>query len=487
MDSATELRDDIGTVTAAIQPVILTGGAGTRLWPLSRNRLPKPLLPLLSERTLLQQTALRTVNDIRFADPVIVCNQDHLATVSDQMAAIGISPRTIIAEPVGRNTAPALAVAALILISTDPDAVMLVQPSDHMIDDGDTFRDAVTRALGAAEQGWLVTFGLEPERPETGYGYIRPTQPLSGTDGIFTVGRFVEKPSSDEAERLIADDGALWNSGIFLMSANRYLQELEAACPEILHGCADAIAGARRSGSLLIPDRKAFQAVPAISIDYAVMEHTPRAAVLPLAIRWNDIGNWRTLRDECRADADGNVVQGNALLHNVRGSYIRVEKGFVAATGLDDVIVVATDDAVLVASTAEAPNVGKLVERMKIDGRREAMQHRTVHRPWGTFTSLDCGPRHQVKELVVRPGGRLSLQLHHHRSEHWVVVSGTARVVCGDAEQNLYENQSIHIAAGKRHRLENPGKIPLHVIEVQCGSYLGEDDIVRVDDVYGRT
>lgn len=486
MDSTMELADDVLTRQRLIQPVVLAGGSGTRLWPLSRRSLPKPFLPLLSERTLLQDTVARTAGEARFGAPIIACNRDHRSIIAEQVAALGISPRAFIAEPVGRSTAPALAVAALILIATDPDAVMLVQPADHRIADEGAFRAAVLHGLAAAERGWLVAFGLVPDRPETGYGYIRPSSPLDFADGVRAVSEFIEKPSADVAARLVDEGTVLWNSGIFLFSARRYLEELEALHPVLFHGCADAVARSVRDGETLSLDGEAFAALPTISIDHAVMEHTATAAVVRLETRWNDVGSWRTLRDEGQADDDGNVVVGEAILDGVHNSYVRAENGLIAAIGLDDVVVVSTDDAVLVASMDEAPNVGRMVERLNGDARCDAVRHGAVHRPWGHYKTIDSGPRYQVKQIVVQPGARLSLQFHHHRSEHWVVVSGTARVVCGDRETTLCENQSIHIPVGTRHRLENPGKIPLRVVEVQCGSYLGEDDIVRVDDVYGR-
>jgi mannose-1-phosphate guanylyltransferase/mannose-6-phosphate isomerase len=487
MDMANELHDEARVSAHRIQPVILSGGYGTRLWPLSRKSLPKQLLPLVSERSLLQETASRTAAATAFASPLIVCSHEHRDLVAAQMATIGIEPRLIIAEPVGRNTAPALAVAALVLIATDPDVVLLVEPSDHRIGDAAAFCAAVERGLDAAAAGYLVAFGIAPDRPETGYGYIRQGEALAGTGGAFAISRFVEKPGIEDAVRFAASDRYLWNSGIFLMEARRYLEELEALEPQLLLACADAVAAARREGGMLSLDTPAFAAAAEISIDRAVMERTRAAAVVPLDVAWDDVGSWRTLRDFALADGDGNVVVGDAVLDRVHRSYIRSEDGLVAAVGLDDVVVVSTGDAVLVASADEAPNVGRLVERMRGDSRCEAVRNGTVHRPWGHFKTVDGGPRHQVKQIVVAPGGRLSLQLHHHRSEHWVVVSGTARVVCGNDERVLYEDESIHIPAGSRHRLENPGRIPLKVIEVQCGSYLGEDDIVRVEDVYGRS
>jgi mannose-1-phosphate guanylyltransferase/mannose-6-phosphate isomerase len=478
-----------------IHPVILSGGSGTRLWPMSRSLYPKQLLALTGERSLLQETVLRVADggaagDPAFAPPVIVANEEHRFIIAEQLREIALTPEALILEPVGRNTAPAACVAALRLTARqapgDPDPLMLVMPSDHAIGDLAAFRQAVERASGVARTGRLVTFGITPERAETGYGYIASGVPLDNLEGAFAVTGFVEKPDSDTAERYVASGTYFWNSGIFLFPAALYLSELERLRPDIVNACRAALAAAKSETDFVRLDQTAFAAGPSDSIDYAVMEHTQAAAVVPVGMGWSDLGSWDALWEMGDKDAGGNALSGNVVAEATRNCYLRSEAGLVAAIGVADIVVVATPDAVMVAPRDRTQEVKQLVTRLRAEKRDEADALPTVHRPWGSYRSLHNGHRVQVKHILVRPGGKLSLQMHHHRAEHWVVVQGTARIVCGDSEKILTEDQSTYIPLGTPHRLENPGKIPLHVIEVQSGSYLGEDDIVRFEDHYGR-
>jgi mannose-1-phosphate guanylyltransferase/mannose-6-phosphate isomerase len=473
--------------SAQIHPVILSGGAGTRLWPLSRAAYPKQLLPLVSERTLLQETAARNLSDVGFAAPLLICNEDHRFLVDEQLRQIGIEPQAILLEPVARNTGPAIAAAALWLLARDPDALMLVQPSDHVVADTEAFHRAVMQGLAAAQSGRLVTFGVKPTRPDTGYGYIRAGGPLPGSDGVNAVDRFVEKPDRATAERFLGDGSFAWNSGIFLLSARAYLDELARLNPAMLTACERAVQAGQEDLAFFRLDRAAFAEAPSLSIDHAVMEHTGHAAVVPVAMAWSDVGSWHALRDIGAADEAGNVLQGDVLAEKVTNSYIRSSEGrLVAAVGLDNMVVVATDDAVLVANADSAAQVSSLVTTLKQRNRSEPDQHTTGYRPWGNYRTVDAGDRFQVKRITVKPGGKLSLQKHYHRAEHWVVVHGTAIVQRGEERMIVRENESVYIPIGTEHRLENPGKLPLQLIEVQSGPYLGEDDIVRVADSYGR-
>ena len=476
-----------GTRTSldTIHPVILSGGSGMRLWPLSRALNPKQLLALGGQRTLLQETAAR-VSGAPFTAPVVVCNDEHRFTIAEQLREIGVTPQATMIEPVGRNTAPAAAVAALYLAARDPDAVMLVLPSDHVVDKPHVFRDAVVTGLTAAGDGALVTFGITPERAETGYGYIRRGTPWKGASGCFQVARFVEKPDAATAQTYLDDGTYDWNSGIFLFRARRYLEDLADACPEIDEACRRVIDSGTLDLDTVRLDAEAFAACPSLSIDHAVMEPSQRAAVVPVDMGWSDIGSWTSLWEIGDKDGHGNLLSGDVLVHDVRDSLIRAEDRLVAAVGVDDLIVVATADAVLVTRRDRAQGVKDVVEILKADGRAEVLAHPVVHRPWGHFQTVDQGEGFQVKHIMVKPGAKLSLQLHHHRAEHWVVVSGTAKVTLGDDTVALTANQSTYIPPETKHRLENTGKTPLRVIEVQSGSYLGEDDIVRFDDIYGR-
>lgn len=467
-------------------PVILSGGSGMRLWPMSRALYPKQLLPLHSDRGMLQDTAVRTHGD-GFGDPLIICNEEHRFIVAEQLREVGISPSAILLEPVGRNTAPAVAVAALFLAENDPDALMLVLPSDHVIDKLAAFHDAITTAAGAAAGGALVTFGIRPEKPETGYGYIRRGQPLKDLAGCFEVERFVEKPDLPTAAGYLADGNYDWNSGMFLFKASSYLAELGRLHPEMVEACKQALAEGARDLDFYRLAAEPFGQCPSRSIDYAVMEHTTHAAVVPADIGWSDVGSWGALWEIADKDASGNVLTGDVMTHDVKDSFIRSEDGLlVAAVGIENVVVVVTDDAVLVADKAHSQNVKAITEGLKAQSRIEHHSHSTVYRPWGHYRTLNLGDHYQVKQITVKPGSKLSLQKHHHRAEHWIVVEGTALVTKDDETFLVTENQSTYIPIGTRHRLENPGKVPLHLIEVQSGRYLGEDDIVRFEDDYGR-
>jgi len=470
-----------------IHPVVLSGGSGTRLWPMSREHYPKQLLPLCSERSMLQETALRVRDPARFAAPLLVCNQEHRFIIAEQVRQSGLTPQGIVLEPVARNTAAAAAVAALTLAETDPDALLLLLPADHLIRDQDAFLAAVDAAAAVAAAGRLVTFGIVPHAPETGYGYIRRGDAIDGHDGVFTVAAFVEKPTRDRAEEFLAGGTHLWNSGMFLFPAKLFLSELERFEPAVLAAARAALVAGSRDLDFFRLDKDAFAASPGTSIDYAVMERTEQAAVVAADMGWTDVGAWSALWDVGTKDPDGNVRLGDVLMHDTRNSYVRSDcDALVALVGLDDTIVVATDDAILVAARDRVQDVKVLVEQLKRDGRTEPLTHRRVHRPWGFYQSIHSGDRFQVKRLTVAPGARLSLQKHFHRAEHWVVVNGTALVTRGEEEILLRENESVYIPLGTVHRLENPGKVPLNLIEVQSGSYLGEDDIVRIDDTYGR-
>ncbi len=468
---------------SSIQPVILSGGSGTRLWPLSREMYPKQFLPLAGTQTMLQATWQR-VAPIATRGPLVIANEAHRFVAAEQLQQAGATPQAIILEPVGRNTAPAIAVAALEATGDGADALLLVLPSDHVIADEAAFRAAVAVAAAAAETGKLVTFGIVPTGPETGYGYIKAAPGIG--DDARNVDRFVEKPDLATATAYVASGEYFWNSGMFLFQASRYLEELARFNPAMLEGCRAAWAGARRESDFTRLDSEAFAAVPSDSIDYAVMEKTMDAVVVPLDAGWNDVGSWTALRDVSPRDANGNAHHGDVIAIDCHDTYAYSER-LVALVGLDDVIVVETDDAVLVGKGDRMQEIKTIVAQLKAEGRSEASWHRKVYRPWGAYDSIDNGERFQVKRITVKPGGTLSLQMHHHRAEHWIVVSGTAEVTRGEEVLLLSENQSTYIPLGVTHRLRNPGKLPLELIEVQSGSYLGEDDIVRFEDTYGRS
>jgi mannose-1-phosphate guanylyltransferase/mannose-6-phosphate isomerase len=470
-----------------IHPVILSGGSGTRLWPMSRAHYPKQFLPLMSERSLLQEAVKRVANDKRFAAPLFVANDEHRFILAEQVRALDVKPMAIVLEPFGRNTAPAAAVAAIALTASEPDALMLVMPSDHAINDLKSFYGAIDRAAAAARAGKLVTFGIEADRPETGYGYIKRGAPLDGVDGAFELGAFVEKPDKARAESYLKAGDYSWNSGIFLFPAALYLAELQRLAPDTVAACRKAFGAAKRDIDFLRLDKDAFGKCENKSIDYAVMEHTSHAAMVPVSMGWSDAGTWDALWHLSLQDENQDVRVGDVVAEDTKRSYLRAEHGLLVTLGVEDLIVVATADAVMVANRNRAEDVSALVKRLEREGRPEASANPIVHRPWGSFRSIHNGERVQVKHITVKPGAKLSLQMHHHRAEHWVVVSGTAKVVRGNEEIILHEDQSTYIPIGTPHRLENPGKIVLHVIEVQSGSYLGEDDIVRYEDSYGRS
>lgn len=468
-----------------IYPAILCGGSGTRLWPLSRELYPKQFLPMTSDRTLLQETTLCVAN-YGFAPPMMICNEEHRFLVAEQLREIGITPGGVILEPSARSTAPAATVAALLAHASDEDALVLLSPSDHVIGDTAAFAKAIEVSTQAAAKGYLVAFGMAATNPETGYGYIRRGAPLDGADGAYVVDRFVEKPYREKAEQMLAEGGWDWNSGIFLFSAAAYLAELEHLNPAMLSVCQDAVDRSARDLDFLRLNAEDFDACPAVSIDVAVMEKTDKMVVVPAELGWSDVGSWSALWDIGGRDEGGNVLLGDVVAEEVNGCYLRSEGPILATIGLTDMVVVATEDAVLVAPKNRAADVKGIVDRLKRDGRSECDSHLKVHRPWGWYQSVDVGENFQVKRICVNPGARLSLQYHHHRAEHWIVVSGTARVTRGDDTFDLSTNESTYIPIGEKHRLENLGQEPLHLIEVQLGDYLGEDDIVRIEDDFKR-
>jgi len=469
-----------------IYPVILSGGSGTRLWPLSRAVLPKQLLPLVGDKSMLQETVQRVAGRPEMMAPLVVCGNEHRFMVAEQLRDIGIKPLGILLESVGRNTAPAVAAAAHFLLNIDPEAIMLVLPADHVINDGPAFHAAIQRASKLVSDGALATFGIVPTAPETGYGYIHRGAAAAGSEGCFQVDRFVEKPDLETAQGFVASGAYFWNSGMFLFRAERYLSELAVHRPAIATATEAAMRLAYRDLDFCRLDEKEFAASPSDSIDYAVMEQTRHAIVVPADIGWSDVGSWSALWEVQQHDNNGNATRGDVYLDHVSNSLVRAESRIVAVVGLQDVVVVETADAVLVVHKDQVQRVKQVVDHLKINERTEHLHHTKVYRPWGSYEGIDLGERYQVKRITVNPGGKLSLQMHHHRAEHWVVVSGTASVTCGDKVQLLCENESVYIPIGTTHRLENPGKLPLHLIEVQSGSYLGEDDIVRFEDVYQR-
>jgi len=470
-----------------IQQVILSGGSGSRLWPVSRAMLPKQLLPLVGEQTMLQETAIRLRE---FADKtancLVICNEAHRFLAASQLQEIDVPARFIL-EPEGRNTAPAVALAALLATETsesdEESPILLIMPADHVIQDVWAFHAAIEEGLKAVRGGKLVTFGIVPTSPHTGFGYIEAD--VRGT-GTVPVAEFVEKPDLETATRYINDGKHLWNSGMFMFAADQFLDELGQHAPGMLAACRAAMTGATRDADFIRPHREAFLACPGDSIDYAVMEKTGKAMVVPLDAGWSDVGSWSALHDVCDKDAHGNTIAGDTLLHACRDTYVSGETRLVAAVGVEDMIIVETKDAVLVANKSRAEEVKHLVDKLKAAGRSETNLHRQVFRPWGNYDSVDGGEGFQVKRLIVNPGAVLSLQMHHRRAEHWVVVRGAARITLNDDVFDLGVNQYTHIPIGATHRIENPGTEPLHIIEVQCGDYLGEDDIVRFEDNYGR-
>lgn len=491
-----------------ILPVIMAGGSGSRLWPLSRSQYPKQFLPLVNDTSMLHDTVVR-LSGLECARPLLICGEDHRFIAAEQLreslggsawAAVRDSAEDggIILEPSGRNTAPAVALAAFQVLGPQAaahaleaenyDPVLLVLAADHAIADKAAFHRAVKGALIQAEQGKLVTFGVVPQTPEIGYGYIRADGNAQlGSGAAMAVAEFVEKPDLDTAQRYLASGNYYWNSGMFMFRASRYLEELKTYRPDIHDACREAMAGAVSDHDFIRPARDIFAQCAEDSIDYAVMEKTADAVVVPLDCGWNDVGSWSALWDVATKNADNNVLKGDVLVHGSRNCYVQSDKKLIAAVGLENVVIVESDDAIVVAAKDRVQDVKQIVEALKADQRSEASLHRKVYRPWGFYDSVDYGERFQVKRIVVKPGAQLSLQMHHHRAEHWIVVSGTAQVTCGDKVFLVSENQSTYIPLGEKHRLSNPGTIPLEMVEVQSGSYLGEDDIVRFEDKYART
>jgi len=472
-----------------IVPVILSGGSGSRLWPLSREMYPKQFLSLVNDQTMLQNTVTRLAGVADLAAPMVVCNENHRFIVADQLGAIGHSPSAILLEPMGRNTAPAVAIAALQAMAEGYDPVLLVLPADHVIQKEEALRAAVVAGKSFALEGKLITFGIVPTGPETGYGYIKRGSSGKETGketAAYVVERFEEKPDLATAQSYVESGSYYWNSGMFMFLASRYIEELERFAPEMVIACRKALAAASRKDPAVYLDKEAFAACPSNSIDYAVMEKTGDAMVLPLEAGWSDVGSWAALWDIGERTSDGNVLVGDILQKDTANSYLHAESRMIAAVGVENLVVVETADAVLVCSKDRVQDVKGIVDKLRKNKRDEAVLHRRVYRPWGAYESIDREERFQVKRITVNPGARLSSQMHHHRAEHWIVVKGTAKITHGEETLILTENQSTYIPFGVIHRLENPGKIPLELIEVQSGSYLGEDDIVRFDDVYGR-
>ena len=479
-------------------PVILAGGGGTRLWPLSRGHYPKQFLSINGDSSLLQESLQRLPQNneddsiATMAPPIVVCNEEHRFMVGEQARQIGHELTSIMLEPAGRNTAPALTSAALLARKDGDDPLLLMMPADQLIADVDAFRQAVAAGIALAAEGALVTFGIVPNKPETGYGYIQLGQALAGSEPqSHAIAEFKEKPDASTAEKYLADGGYRWNAGIFLMRASVWLEAIEQFNPAIAEACAKAVAAGASDGDFLRLDKEAFCASPSDSIDYAVMEPVVkqvehRGVVVSLDAGWSDVGSWSSIWDVSAHDEQGNVTRGDTHLEECAGNVVIAEHRLVAALGCEDLVIVETPDAVMVAAKDRAQDVKKIVDWLGAQGREERLSHRRVYRPWGSYEGVDAGERFQVKRIVVNPGASLSLQMHHHRAEHWIVVNGTANVTCGDKQFLLSENESTYIPIGATHRLENPGTIPCELIEVQSGSYLGEDDIVRFEDKYNR-
>jgi mannose-1-phosphate guanylyltransferase/mannose-6-phosphate isomerase len=466
-----------------IRPVILSGGSGTRLWPLSRAAYPKQLMPLVGEESLLQETVQRVTDPAQFSAPLLICNDEHRFLVAEQLRALGVKPEAIVLEPLARNTAAAVAAAALM---AEPSSLLLILPSDHYIQDTAAFRAAAAKAAKAAEAGALVTFGIHARSPETAYGYIRRGEALTEAPDCLRVAAFVEKPDAATATKYLASGEYFWNAGMFLFRADRFLAELAEFEPAIKTAVEKSVASATRDLDFIRLEKAAFAEAPAISIDYAVMEKTKHAAVVPVEMGWTDVGSWSALWDVTEKDANGNALIGDVVSVDVKDSYIRGESRLVTAIGLENIVLIETVDAVMAVARDRAQDLKLVIDKLSAAGRDERLSHRRVYRPWGTYETVDIDQGFQVKRIVVNPGARLSLQKHAHRAEHWVVVRGMARVTRDREVFDLVANQSAYIPLGAVHRLENPGKEPLHLIEVQSGDYLGEDDIVRLEDHYGR-
>lgn len=463
-------------------PVILSGGSGTRLWPLSRRHYPKQFLSLVSSHTMIQETLLRLSGIANLQAPIAVCNEDHRFMMAEQLRQIDVKPSAIILEPLGRNTAPAVALAALSAKSEDD--VLLVLPADHVIENIQAFQQAVNQAKLLAEQGFLVTFGIVPTEAETGYGYIKRSTEV--VEAAYKVASFVEKPNLETAKSYLESGDYYWNSGMFAFTAGSFLKELEKFNPDMLEKCQLALKSAKIDMDFVRLDKEIFASCHSDSIDYAVMEKTAKAVVIPMDAAWNDVGTWSALWDVTAKDSSGNAIMGDVFTVNTHNSFIHAHSKLVTVVGLDNVIVVETDDAVMIAAKDKVQDVKDIVDQLKAQSRSEADIHRKAYRPWGHYDLVDTGERHQTKRIVVKPGAKLSLQKHHHRAEHWVVVKGTALITKGDEQILISENESTYIPLGVVHCLENPGVIPLEIVEVQSGSYLGEDDIIRFNDQYGR-
>lgn len=468
-----------------LRPVVICGGSGSRLWPASRSTYPKQFISLLGDRSLLQAT-LGRLRFITGEKPMLVANVRHRFLIKHQLEEIGVRDFELALELEGRNTAPAIALAAFTMRGDQGDPIMMVLPSDHYVGDTEALAQAVTQAVPLADAGYLVTFGIKPERAETGYGYIKCGKPVSADGTACRIERFVEKPDAATAKEYLRNPGYFWNSGMFLFKASQYLEELQRFRPDIYAGVEKSVALGRWDQEAFLSDGETFKELPEDSIDYAVMEKTDRAVVVPLAAEWTDVGSWQAVWEVLSQDESGNAIQGDAIVLDSTDCLVQSQSRAVAVLGVQDLVVVETRDAVLITSRHQAQRVKEMVQALKAQERDEATEHRLVHRPWGTYDSLDNGPRFQVKHIVVNPGATLSLQMHHHRAEHWIIVRGTAEVTCDDKTFILSENESTYIPLGSTHRLSNPGKIPLEVIEVQSGTYLGEDDIVRFKDSYGR-
>ncbi len=471
-----------------IIPVILSGGTGSRLWPMSRELNPKQFLSLYGDQTMLQETMTRLEGVTDLADPIVVCNEEHRFMVAQQMSDLGVTVDKIILEPVGRNTAPAIAAAAEYIHEKEDskDAVMLILAADHIIQNTAEFHRVIEAGCRVAEQGQLITFGIVPDKAETGYGYIKRAESFSKEEDAYNVERFVEKPDLETAQKYFASGEYYWNSGMFMFKTSTILDELKSLSPEIYQAVKKAVSNGVKDLDFCRLDNESFTASPSDSIDYAVMEKTDKAVVLPLDAEWNDVGAWSALWEVKERDENGNVFHGDILHHDVTNSYIHADERMVAVVGVDNCVVVETADAVLVVDKDRSQDVKTIVNQLKATKREEILLHQRVYRPWGSYETLEETERFKVKRIIVNPSAKLSLQMHHHRAEHWIVVKGTAKIVCGDKEFMLTEDQSNYIPLGTQHRLENPGVIPLEIIEVQTGAYLGEDDIVRFDDNYGR-
>ncbi len=488
MMSRSALPVEIPAVKAApfrITGVILSGGTGSRLWPVSRASFPKQFWPLVTDQSLIQDTAERASGD-GFAAPIVVCNEDHRFIVAEQLREIGVEGTRILLEPVGRNSAPAITAAALLAAAEDPNTVLWMLAADAAIQHNDALRAALEKAYEAALAGYIVTFGITPTKPETGYGYIEVGGAVDGVPGVQAVTRFLEKPQKEGAVAMLKSGGYLWNSGMFVFTAKTLLEEMQLYAPEVVTAVRKALSGAKPDLDFIRLEKTAFADCPDISLDYAVAERTERAAVVPVDLGWSDVGSWGSLWELGDKDANGNVALGDVLLENATDCYVRSDGMLTAVVGLKDAIVVTTEDAVLAMHRDHAQDVKRIVERLKTLKRHEGLAHNRIYRPWGFYESLIVANRFQVKRIVVQPGGKLSLQKHFHRAEHWVVVQGTALVTRDAEEIMVRENESVYLPLGCVHRLDNPGRIPLSLIEVQVGAYLGEDDIVRLEDTYGR-